>query len=89
MTGWAGERESDLGSLKGIELVTDERIKMHSGSLAAQRQQNLTVERWQGFQRRIFCSMGAMDSADRKSSMDILGGNHENDYLRAKCAYLK
>ena len=25
MTGWAGERESDLGSLKGIDLVTDER----------------------------------------------------------------
>ena len=24
-TGWAGERESDLGSLKGIDLVTDER----------------------------------------------------------------
>ena len=25
MTGWDGERESDLGSLKGIDLVTDER----------------------------------------------------------------
>ena len=24
-TGWAEERESDLGSLKGIDLVTDER----------------------------------------------------------------
>ena len=24
-TGWAGERESDLGSLKGIDLMTDER----------------------------------------------------------------
>jgi hypothetical protein len=46
--------------------------------------------------------MCAMGSADRKSSMDILygimkkyaiplevGGNHENDYLRAKYAYLK
>jgi hypothetical protein len=25
MTGWDAERESDLGSLKGIDLVTDER----------------------------------------------------------------
>jgi hypothetical protein len=46
--------------------------------------------------------MGAMDSTDRKSSTYILygimkkdaiplevGGNHENDYLRAECAYLK
>lgn len=24
-TGWVGERESDLGSIKGIDLVTDER----------------------------------------------------------------
>ena len=37
-TGWAGERESDLDSLKGIDLVTDERKKMHrreSGRSAA------------------------------------------------------
>ena len=37
MTGWARERESDLDSLKGIDLVTMSGKRCIGGSLAAQR----------------------------------------------------
>ena len=60
------------------------------GSLAAQRQQSLIVERWRNFQGLIFRSTDILYGIMKKDVMPPeVGGKEENDYLRAKCAYLK